>query len=202
MTDNIFREATRTTCQHTTPALNRVWQLSRTHRDTCFLVRCSDLPPELAHRTTENRCLVVAAKMQWDLDAASACCDMTIRCAELALVSDDSSLPNELRAVLAFDNNKLLLDFSGLRGCLCHAFQSELPIVYTGHGSSVLVVHPYIAREIDALLASANARIGADWHNAGMSFEDEIRRRLRSNLPRDVIVVTNCIDLTSVAASS
>ncbi|WP_341317603.1 hypothetical protein WN982_40790 [Paraburkholderia sp. IMGN_8] len=159
----------------------------------------SDLPHELAQQFTERRCLVVAAKTPWDLAAAAGSADTSIGYVELALQSDDT---NQFKAVLALDHKTLLIDFDGLRECLYQAFETEFPIIYASQDSCVMVVHPYYPHELETLLANANACLGTDWNDAGLSFEDEIRRRLRGNLPRNVVVVTSCIDLSDIATPS
>ncbi|ANB75033.1 hypothetical protein AYM40_21645 [Paraburkholderia phytofirmans OLGA172] len=121
--------------------------------------------------------------------------DASIGYAELALQSGDT---NDLKVVLALNNKTLLIDFDGLERAF-QAFETELPIVYKAQDSCALVVHPYRPHQLDLLLKEANASLITDWHDAGLSFEDEIRRRLRCNLPRNIIVITNCVDMAGAA---
>jgi hypothetical protein len=179
-----------------TPMLDQIWHLSRRHCDTCFLTPRTELPDELAQQFTERKCLVVPAKTQWDIAAIVYSKDASIGYAELALQSGDT---NDLKVVLALNNKTLLIDFDGLRERAFQAFETELPIVYKEQDSCALVVHPYRPNQLDLLLKEANASLTTDWHDTGLSFEDEIRRRLRCNLPRNIIVITNCVDMAGVA---
>jgi hypothetical protein len=182
--------------ERSTPILDQIWHLSRRHRDTCFLMPRTELPDELAQQFTERKCLVVPAKTRWDIAAVVYSKDASIGYAELALQSGDT---NDLKVVLALNNKTLLIDFDGLRERAFQAFETELPIVYKEQDSCALVVHPYRPNQLDLLLKEANASLTTDWHDTGLSFEDEIRRRLRCNLPRNIIVITNCVDMAGVA---
>ncbi|MFL9910323.1 hypothetical protein [Paraburkholderia sp. RL17-337-BIB-A] len=186
-------------CERSTPILDRVWHLSRRHRDTCFLVNRTALPDELTQQFTGKGCIVVSAKTQWDVAAAFHSTDALIGYAELALPAAEM---NQLKVLLAFDYKTLLIDFEGLRNRVFHIFEAELPIVYKAQDSCALVVHPYHPQHLDSMLSAASVGLTADWDCTGLSFEDEIRRRLRSNLPRNVIVVTDCIDMTRAPESA
>jgi hypothetical protein len=186
----------RFSCEHSTPMLDRIWNLSRRHRDACFLVSRTNLPDELAQQFTENCCIVVPAKTQWDIAAAFNSTDVSIGYAELALQTAEA---NQLKVMLALDHKTLLIDFSGLREHVFSKFETELPIVYKARDSCALATHPYHPHHLDSMLRAASVRLTADWDCAGLSFEDEIRRRLRSNLPRNTIVVTDCVDMTSAS---
>jgi hypothetical protein len=183
-------------CERSTPILDRVWHLSRRHRDTCFLVNRTALPDEFVQQFTENRCIVVPAKTQWDIAAAFNSTDVSIGYAELALQTAEA---NQLKVLLALDHKTLLIDFEGLRERAFHMFEAELPIVYKARDSCALAVHPYHPHHLDSMLKEASAVLASEWGCAGLSFDDEIRRRLRSNLPRNTIVVTDCVDMTSAS---
>ncbi|CAE6906715.1 hypothetical protein R69608_03258 [Paraburkholderia nemoris] len=105
----------------------------------------------------------------------------------------------EYKVVLALNNKTLLIDFDGIRKRAFQAFETELPIVYKAQDSCALVVHPYHPHQLDLMLEEANSSLTTGWHDAGLSFEDEIRRRLRCNLPRNIIVITNCVDMAGAA---